>query len=100
KSLTAAAIMKLREQGRITLDEPVGRHVPGLHPTVGKATLTQLLSHSAGIIRDGPDSGQWLDQRPFADTMELREVLTRAPIVDASTQFKYSNHGYGLVGLV
>src|SRR5262249_31571301 len=71
KSFTAAGVMKLREQGRITLDEPAGRHVNGLHPAVARATMTQLLSHSAGIIRDGTDSGQWLDQRAFPNEAEL-----------------------------
>src|SRR3984957_17754280 len=47
KSFTAAAILKLREEGRLRLDDPVGRHVEGLHPEVAAATLTQPLSHSA-----------------------------------------------------
>jgi CubicO group peptidase (beta-lactamase class C family) len=100
KTFTAAGIMKLREQGRITLDEPVGRHVKGLHPAVARTTLTQLLSHGSGIIRDGTDSGQWLDRRPFLNEAELRSALAEAPVIDASTRFKYSNHGFGLAGLV
>ena len=67
KSFTAAGILKLREQGRLGLDDPAGRHVKGLHPAVAKATIAQLLSHSAGIIRDGTDSGQWLDRRAFLE---------------------------------
>jgi D-alanyl-D-alanine carboxypeptidase len=64
KSFTAAGIMKLREQGKLTLDDAVGRYVRRLHPAVAQATIAQLLSHSAGIIRDGIDSGQWQDRRP------------------------------------
>src|SRR5579872_6855247 len=59
KTFTAAGIMKLREQGKLTLDDRIGRHVDGLHVGVAKATIAQLLSHSAGITRDGVDSGQW-----------------------------------------
>src|SRR5262245_10596356 len=59
KSFTAAGILKLREQGRLQLDDPAGRHVKRLHPAVAGVTIAQLLSHSAGIIRDGIDSGQW-----------------------------------------
>jgi CubicO group peptidase (beta-lactamase class C family) len=100
KSFTAAGIMKLREQGKLTLDDAVGRYVRRLHPAVAQATIAQLLSHSAGIIRDGIDSGQWQDRRPFASARELRAALKAAPVIDANTRFKYSNHGFGLIGLV
>jgi len=99
KAFTAAAVLKLREQGRLQLDDPVGRHVPGLHPQVAAATLTQLLSHSAGLVRDGADAGQWLERRPFLDEAELRADLAAGPVIAANTRFKYSNHGYGLLGL-
>lgn len=100
KSFTAAGIMKLREAGKIGLDDPVGRYVKGLHPAVAKATLSQLLSHSAGIIRDGHDSGQWVDRRGFLNARELRAELAERPVLEANTRFKYSNHGYGLIGFV
>ena len=100
KSFTAAGILKLREQGRLGLDDATGRHVKGLHPAVAKTTIAQLLSHSAGIIRDGTDSDQWADRRPFLDEGELRAALAEPLIIDANTRFKYSNHGFGLAGLV
>jgi CubicO group peptidase (beta-lactamase class C family) len=99
KSFTAAGILKLREQGRLRLDDPVGRWVQGLHPTVAEATPAQLLSHSAGLIRDGADAGQWQDRRPFADARALRAALAEPPVLEAGDRFKYSNHGYGLLGL-
>jgi CubicO group peptidase (beta-lactamase class C family) len=100
KTFTAAGIMKLREEGKIGLDDRVGQYVDGLHPTLGEATIVQLLSHSAGIVRDGSDSGQWQDRRPFLDAAELRSDLAAAPVIEPNTRFKYSNHGYGLAGLV
>jgi len=100
KSFTAAGIMKLRERGKLRLDDPAGKYVGGLHPQVAQATVAQLLSHSAGIIRDGTDSGQWNDRRPFASEAELRAALAEKPVLEANTRFKYSNHGYGLAGLV
>jgi CubicO group peptidase (beta-lactamase class C family) len=100
KSFTAAGIMKLREQGKLRLDDAVGRHVDGLHPAIAKATIAQLLSHSAGVVRDGADSGQWQDRRPFLDVAELRTALAEPPVIGGNTRFKYSNHGFGLIGLV
>ena len=100
KSFTAAGILKLREQGRLKLDDPVGQFVDGLHPTVARATVAQLLSHSAGLIRDGDDAGQFLDRRPFLCADELMAALKDAPAIEPNTRFKYSNLGYGLLGKV
>jgi CubicO group peptidase (beta-lactamase class C family) len=99
KSFTAAGVMRLREQGKLRLDEEVGRYVQGLHPKIAQATIAQLLSHSAGLFRDGTDSSHWVERRPFRNEKEIRADLTAAPIIDANTRFKYSNHGYALVGL-
>ncbi|SDR01623.1 CubicO group peptidase, beta-lactamase class C family [Rhizobiales bacterium GAS113] len=100
KAFTAAAVMRLVEQGKLRLDDRAGEHVEGLHPAIAKASLAQLLSHSAGLTRDGDDTGQWADRRPFLDEDELRAALREPPVIDANTRFKYSNHGYGLAGLI
>lgn len=100
KSFTAAGILLLKDRGRLRLDDPAGRHVPGLHPEVAEATLAQLMSHSAGLVRDGADAGQFSDERPFLDRAQLMAGLAEAPVLPAATRFKYSNHGFGLLGLV
>jgi D-alanyl-D-alanine carboxypeptidase len=100
KTFTATAIMKLHEAGRLRLDDTAGTHVHGLHKAVARATLRELLSHTGGIIRDGTDAGQWQDRRPFLNEKELRAALAEAPILPANTRMKYSNHGFGLLGLV
>lgn len=100
KSFTAAGIMKLREERRLELDDPAGHYVKNLHPSVAEATLAQLLSHSAGLVRDGADAGQWQDRRPFLNKTQLRAALAEAPMIEPNTRFKYSNHGFGLAGLV
>ena len=100
KTFTAAGIMKLREARRIGLDDRIGHHVKGLHPAVARRRrIAQLLSHTAGLVRDGADSGQWTDRRPFLDEAALRADLARGTVIEPSTRFKYSNHGYGLLGL-
>jgi D-alanyl-D-alanine carboxypeptidase len=99
KTFTAAAVLKLREQGRWRLDDPVGQHVSGLPRGVAQATLAQLLSHTAGLVRDGADCGQWQDRRPFLDEAELRAELATGAVLPPNERFKYSNHGYGLLGL-
>jgi CubicO group peptidase (beta-lactamase class C family) len=100
KSFTAAGLMLLRERKILRLDDAVGAYVPGLHPGIARATLTQLLSHSAGVVRDGPDAGQFTARRDFLNRDALLADLTAPPTIDANTRFKYSNHGFGLLGLV
>jgi len=99
KSYTAAGVMKLREQGRLKLDDAVGHYVKGLNPRIARTTLGQILSHSAGIVRDGKEAGQFLDRRPFLSAEELMADLRAAPAIEPNTRFKYSNHGFGLIGL-
>jgi D-alanyl-D-alanine carboxypeptidase len=100
KTFTAAAVLKLREQGRLKLDDRLGQHLGDLHPSVAQITLTQLLSHTAGLIRDGFDAGQWQDRRPFLGEKDLRADLAEGTTLEPNARFKYSNHGYGLLGLV
>jgi CubicO group peptidase (beta-lactamase class C family) len=100
KSFTAAGILKLREQKRLRLDDPVGDHVKGLHAKTAEVTIAQLLSHSAGILRDGHDSGYFNGRRAFPDADEILKVFTAAPVIEPGLRLKYSNHGYGLLGLV
>jgi CubicO group peptidase (beta-lactamase class C family) len=100
KSFTAAGVLKLREQRRLRLDDPVGQHVGGLHPRVAETTIAQVLSHSAGLTRDGADSGQFIDGRPYLDRTELLAELRQPTAIEPGTRFKYSNHGFGLLGLV
>jgi len=67
---------------------------------VARATIAQLLSHSAGLVRDGADSGQWLDRRGFLAEAQIRADLAAGTTIATNTRFKYSNHGFGLAGLV
>jgi CubicO group peptidase (beta-lactamase class C family) len=100
KAFTAAGIMKLRERRKLKLDDAVGQYVGDLHPDVAEATIAQVLSHSAGLTRDGRDSGQFIDTRPYLDQTELLAELRLPAAIEPNTRFKYSNHGYGLLGLV
>jgi CubicO group peptidase (beta-lactamase class C family) len=100
KSFTAAGIMKLREARKLRLDDPVGQYIKGLHPRVAETTIGQILSHSAGLVRDGTAAGQFSDSRPFLSTEELIADLQSPPVIEPDSRFKYSNHGFGLLGLV
>lgn len=100
KTFAAAAIMKLHEAGRLHLDDPVGLHVGGLSAEVGAVTIGQLLSHTAGLMRDGVRAVHWQDRQPFFDAAELRSALAEPLTLPPNTRQKYSNLGFGLIGLV
>jgi D-alanyl-D-alanine carboxypeptidase len=100
KSFTASAVMLLREQGKLSLDDPIGRHVAGLHKNLAGARVAELLSHGGGVTRDGDDSGQFADRRPYLSRTELRAELARKQPMEPGIQLKYSNHGFGLLGLM
>ncbi|MGO4286743.1 serine hydrolase domain-containing protein [Bosea sp. TAB14] len=100
KSFTGAGILRLVEDGRLRLDDAVGSLIDGLHPDIAAVTIGQVLSNSAGLTRDGPDNGQFFDRKPYCDRAELLDDLAEPPVFPASQRFKYSNHGFGLLGLV
>ena len=75
KTFTSAGVMKLREQRRLRLDDPVGVHVPDLHGSIAGVTVAQLLAHSGGVLRDGVDAGHWLERQPFLDAAGLDAEL-------------------------
>lgn len=100
KTFTAAAVLKLCEEGLLRTDDSAGLYVRGLHPVVAETKISQLLSHSGGLTRDGYDAPYWQARRPFLREKELRMALREPPTIEAGTRFKYSNHGFGLIGLI
>ena len=100
KSFTAAGIMKLHEAGKLHLDDPVGAFVPRLHPRAAAATISQVLSHTAGLTRDGVDATFYDESRPWPTTAEMMAELAKPPVIDPNTRFKYSNYGFALLGEV
>ncbi|WP_420965988.1 serine hydrolase domain-containing protein [Bradyrhizobium sp. B120] len=100
KTFTAAGIMLLRERNKIRLDDRLGEYLANLTPEVSDVTISQLLSHVAGLTRDGPDSGQFSDRRPFLSEAEFRADLSAPQPLAPGVTFKYSNHGFALLGKV
>lgn len=102
KTFTATAVMQLVETGALRLDDTVGEHLPGLvDDPVGNRTLAELLGHGGGVVRDSHDADFWQLLDPFPDTGRLLAAARDdADVLPANERFKYSNIGYGLLGLV
>lgn len=105
KTFTATAIMQLQEKGKLRIDDYAVDYIDWLKGHTDKrwqkVTIRQLLSHSAGVLRDGEDSDYWQLDTPFPDDSGLKEeILNSKLIVDNNIEHKYSNLGYGLLGIV
>jgi CubicO group peptidase (beta-lactamase class C family) len=95
KSVTAVLVMRLRDEGRLGLDDPLDRHLPGT--PFGGRTVGQLLSHVAGVTAESP--GDWWERTPGQPWDELAAQLAAGHVVDgAGRRFHYSNLGYGALG--
>ncbi len=104
KSFTAMAILKLRDEGKLSLDDHVARYVPALenlsYPTKDSPALTirHLLTHSEGFPEDNP----WGD-RQLAQTDETMRAWMRQGIPFSNAPgvaFEYSNYGFAILGQI
>ncbi len=104
KSFTAMAILKLRDEGKLNLDDPAFKFIPQLkklkYPTADSPPLTirHLLTHGAGFPEDNP----WGD-RQLADTdKELMAFLEKQIIFSnpPGIAYEYSNLGFALLGKI
>ncbi len=104
KSFTAMAILKLRDEGKLSLDDAVAKYIPALadlpYPTKDSPAITirHLLTHSEGFPEDNP----WGD-RQLAQTDETVRAWMRAGIpfsTPPGTAFEYSNYGFGILGQI
>ena len=96
KTFTAAAIMQLRDAGKLNLEDTLDKHVEG---AAYAPSIRRLLSHASGLQRETHDDS-WLTLR-FAPPDELLETLDRAEMVlPAGARFHYSNLAFALLGIV
>jgi CubicO group peptidase (beta-lactamase class C family) len=98
KTVTAVAVLRLRDEGLLDLGDPLERHVPGT--PFGDRTLGQLLAHDAGLRAETP--GPWWERTPGRSWPELAAEFTAASEVPhaAGRRFHYSNLGYAALGEV
>jgi CubicO group peptidase (beta-lactamase class C family) len=104
KTFTGTAIMQLRDEAKLHLDDPAVTYLPELRGAVAPfgpvetLTIRRMLSHESGLMGDPPDT-DWTRNRyegsPLANLARAAEIGARIP---PNTQQKYSNLGYQLLG--
>ncbi len=100
KQFTATAILMLAEEGKLSLDDPVSKFVPGL--TRGdEVTIRELLSHTSGYQDYWPqDYVPPFMLQPTTAQAILDRWAKRPLDFEPGTQYQYSNTGYVIAGLI
>ncbi len=100
KQFTAAAILLLAEDGRLSLDDPVKRWLPSLPAAADAVTLRQLLSHTSGLVDYEDHVPQGFEgQLHDIDVLRILEGQDRTCFPPGSA-YRYSNSGYALLARV
>ncbi len=100
KQFTAACILLLAEEGKLSIDDPARRWLPSLPAAADGVTLRHLLSHTSGLVdyEDLIPEGQTA-QAHDDDVLRLLEGEDRT-YFPPGTGYRYSNSGYALLALV
>jgi len=100
KQFTAAAVLALVDEGRLSLDDAVRRWLPSLPAAADAVTLRQLLTHTSGLL-DYEDliPAETTQQVHDADVLRLLESQNRTYFAPG-TSYRYSNTGYALLALI
>ncbi|MEV5122900.1 serine hydrolase domain-containing protein [Streptomyces decoyicus] len=95
KTFVAVLVLRLRDEGLLRLEDPVGRHLDGT--PVPDATIAQLLAHSSGLAAE--TRGPWWERTSGELRPEQADLFDERPQrLPAGRRHHYSNPGYALLG--
>ncbi|MDO3409491.1 serine hydrolase [Saccharibacillus sp. CPCC 101409] len=93
KAFTAASILKLQEDGKLSVDDTLAQHIPD-YPRGDEITLAMLLSHTSGIALNFPR----VEGTPLSET--VKEIEASKLKFVPGTDYMYSNSGYVLLAYI
>jgi CubicO group peptidase (beta-lactamase class C family) len=97
KTFTGVCVMRLRDEGRLSLSDTVDRFLSGTG--IGEVTIAQLMSHSGGLRAETGEA--WWERTPGGDFEQLTSTtLNGGSRFEAGRRFHYSNVGFGVLGEV
>ncbi len=95
KTFVAVLVMRLRDEGRLDLCDPLEKHLTGT--AAGRLTIAELLTHTSGLAAETP--GPWWERTPGELRPALRDILGEPPMLHPQgRRFHYSNPGFALLG--
>ena len=100
KQFTAAALLLLQEEGKLRIDDPVGKYVPGLSRG-NEVTIRQILSHTSGYQDFWPQDYLMEPMRKDAPAQSIMDRWAKQPLdFEPGTRWQYSNTGFVLAGMI
>jgi D-alanyl-D-alanine carboxypeptidase len=100
KTFTAAMVLKLQEEGRLHLDDPLSDYFAEI-PGAGEISLRQLLQHRSGLFNftNREDYTEWLEEERSREDL-LRLFGETEPVFEAGERTEYSNTNYVLLSYI
>lgn len=98
KQFTAAAVMRLVEEGRVSLDDPVTKYLPQFAGWSG-VHIRHLLNHTSGIPGSSPEWVRHRDEE-LSQAQLVAYLMADTLETPPGARFRYNNNGYVLLGLV
>ena len=100
KQFTAAALLLLEQQGKLSIDDPVSKYIPDL-TRANEVTIRMLLSHTAGYQDFWPEDYVMPPILEATTAQHILDVWAKKPLdFDPGTKWQYSNTGYVIAGLI
>jgi D-alanyl-D-alanine carboxypeptidase len=102
KSFTGVGILRLLQEGRLSLDDPVGTYLPSLPEDIGsQVTIAHLLQMRSGLGDYLIDPAFQADPERYADTETLLGLIASRPLDFApGSETRYSNSGFVVLGAI
>jgi CubicO group peptidase (beta-lactamase class C family) len=99
KAITAVAAMQLAEKGRIDLDAPIQKYVPGFPAKTSPISTRQLLTHLSGVRHYKPGEGERTNH--YETLTDALSIFKDDPLEhEPGARYTYSTYGYTLVGAI
>jgi CubicO group peptidase (beta-lactamase class C family) len=100
KQFTAAAVLLLAQEGKLTLDDPVSKYLPDL-TRAKEVTIRMLLSHTSGYQDYWPEDYVMTSMMVPTTAQHILDVWARRPLdFDPGTQWQYSNTNFVIAGRI
>lgn len=100
KQFTAAAILLLEQQGKLSIDDPVGKYLPDL-TRANEVKIRMLLSHTSGYQDYWPEDYLMPPMREPTTSQHILDVWGKKPLdFDPGTKWQYSNTNFVIAGRI
>jgi D-alanyl-D-alanine carboxypeptidase len=100
KQFTAAAILLLEQQGKLSVDDPVSKYIPDL-TRAHEVTIRMLLSHTSGYQDYWPEDYLMPPMREATTSQHILDTWGKKPLdFDPGTKWQYSNTNYVIAGRI